>query len=278
MDDEQALLNETEPQPRPSAAEAFAHLAQQVARMDDRMAGRMELLTSAVENVVREKQAIEIPDYTSTLGEMNGRLASFAARLKIIAESPAMQLTPESMGQRITEAAQAARETDRATIKQSQDLHRQSHADLTRATGTVCAKREQRQHMLYTGIGTALVVSLLWLVYPGWAASIGPRSWLWPEGVARRVMGEATLWDAGMRLMSTDNLASWQAIVNAADMARENRDTIAGYERAAAKAKGPVRCTIRIKEAGILTGRCEAIPRRRLAATALLGLRSPSLT
>jgi len=34
--------------------------------------------------------------------------------------------------------------------------------------------------------------------------------------------------------------------VNAADMARENRDTIAACERTTEKAKEPVRCTIRM--------------------------------
>lgn len=247
MDDEQVLLNEPGSEASPNAAaEAFAHLAEQVTRIDDRMDRRMELLTSAVENVVREKQAIEIPDYTSTLGEMNGRLAAFAGKLKIIADSPALKLTPEAMGQEITKAAQAARETDRATIAKSQQLHREAHIDLQNSIGTVRTRQEQRLHMLYTSIGTALTVSLLWLIYPGWAANIAPRSWLWPEGVARRTMDEATTWDAGLRLMRADNPESWQVIVNAADIARDNRDTIAACERRAAKAKEPVRCTIRI--------------------------------
>lgn len=250
MDNEQALLNEPEPEASPNtAAEAFAHLAEQVMRMEDRMDRRMELLTSAVENVVREKQAIEIPDYTSTLGEMNGRLATFAGKLKTIAESPALKLAPETMGQEITKAAQAAREADRTTITQSQQLYREAHTNLHTIIGTVRAKREQHLHMLYTGIGTALTVSLLWLVYPGWAASIGPQSWLWPEGVARRTMGEATPWDAGIRLMRAANPEAWQAIVNAADLARENRNTIAACQKAAAKAKEQVRCTIRIEPA-----------------------------
>ena len=100
--------------------------------------------------------------------------------------------------------------------------------------------------MLYTGIGAALAVSLLWLVYPSWAANIGPQGWHWPERVARRVLGEPTLWDAGIRLLQAGNPDSWRAIVDAADMARENRDTIAACETAATRAKEPVRCTIRI--------------------------------
>lgn len=78
------------------------------------------------------------------------------------------------------------------------------------------------------------------------AASMTPQSWQWPERVARRTMGEPTLWDAGIRLMRAGNPEGWQAIVDAADMRQANRDTIAACERAAEKAKEPVRCTIRI--------------------------------
>ncbi|MDI1297122.1 MAG: DUF6118 family protein, partial [bacterium] len=162
--------------------------------------------------------------------------------------APAMQLTPENMAERIGEAAQAARATDRATIKQSQELHHQVHADQMRAVGTIRTKQEQRWHMLYCGGGAALAISLLWLVYPGWAASIGPQSWVWPERVASRTLGEPSLWDAGIRLMRAGSPDGWQAIVDAADLARENRDTIAACKKAAAKIKEPVRCTISISK------------------------------
>jgi hypothetical protein len=157
-----------------------------------------------------------------------------------------MQLTPESMAERITAAAKAAREGDRETIGQAQELHRQAYADQMRVIGAIRTKQQQRLHMLYSGISTALAVSLLWLVYPGWAASIGPRSWHWPEGTARRALGDATAWDAGIRLMRADNPEAWQAIVNAADMARENRDAFAACQKAAAKVKAPVQCVVRV--------------------------------
>jgi len=157
-----------------------------------------------------------------------------------------MQLTPESMAGRIAEAAKAARETDKAAIGQSLDLHRRTYADLGEAIGKVRTRTEQRCYMLYTGIGTALAVSLLWLVYPGWAASIGPQGWHWPERMSRRVLGEASLWDAGIRLLQAGNPDGWQAIVDATDIVRENREAIAACRKAVAKAKQPVRCTIRI--------------------------------
>lgn len=246
-DEEQSLLNDPEPDTRPeTAAEAFAALSQRVAGMEERLDGRMAMITRALEHIAIEKQSIEIPDYTPTLAKIGGHLATLAPQMKRLADAPAMQLTPESMAGRIAEAAKAAREADKATIGQSLDLHRRAHADLGEAIGKTRTRTEQHWHMLYTGISTALAVSLIWLVYPGWAANIGPQSWHWPEGVARRVLGEPTLWDAGIRLMRAGNPEGWQAIVDAADMARENRDTLAACEKTAAKAREPVRCVVRV--------------------------------
>ena len=245
--EEQSLLNDPEPATGPdAAAEAFAALSQRVAGMEERLDGRMAMMTRALEHIAIEKQSIEIPDYTPTLAKIGGHLAILAPQMKRLADAPAMQLTPENMAGRIADAAKVAREADKATTGQSLDLHRRAHAGLGEAIGKVRTRTEQRWHMLYAGIGTALAVSLLWLVYPGWTASIGPQGWHWPERVARRVLGEPTLWDAGIRLLQAGNPDSWRAIVDAADMARENRDTIAACETAASRAKEPVRCTIRI--------------------------------
>lgn len=247
MDDEQNLLDEPDPEPRTNAAaEAFAHLSERVAAMEERLDGRMAVMARALEHIAIEKQSIEFPDYGPTLAKMNGYLATLAGYTQKIMDAPAMQLTPEGMAERIDVAADAARATDKATIKKSQELHHQVHADQMRVVGTIRTKQRQRWHMLYCGSGAALAISLLWLIYPGWAASIGPQSWLWPERVARRTLGEPSLWDAGIRLMRTENPEGWQVIVDAADLARENSDTIAACEKAAAKINEPMRCTIRI--------------------------------
>ncbi|QUT06889.1 hypothetical protein KFK14_05480 [Sphingobium phenoxybenzoativorans] len=248
MDDEQSLLNEPEPEPRPNAAaEAFAHLSARVAAMEERLDGRMAVMARALEHIAVEKQSLEFPDYGPTLAKMNGYLATLAGQTKKILDAPAMQLTPEGMAERIDVAADAARAMDKATIKKSQELHHQVHTDQMRAVGAVRTKQEQRWHMLCCGGGAALAMSLLWLIYPGWAASIGPQSWLWPERAARRTLGEPTLWDAGIRLMRVGNPEGWQMIVEAADLARENRDSLFACQKAAAKAGKPVSCTVRVR-------------------------------
>lgn len=104
--------------------------------------------------------------------------------------------------------------------------------------------------MLYA-IGRAiLVISLLWLAYPGWVANLAPNSWQWPERVARRTMGEPTLWDAGIRLMRVGNPEGWQPIVDAADMRQANHEAITACEKRAARIKRVVRCAIKIEASG----------------------------
>lgn len=245
--EEQPLLNGPEPQPPTgTAAEAFARLAARVETMDARFDGRLAVIARVLEHIAIEKQGIEVPDYNPTLGKINANMAEFAKHMKALSQSEALRMTPEDMAERIVAAAEAAREADRISIKEMRELNRQNDAAISKAVGTLRAKEEQRWHMIYaTGIAI-LAISLLWLFYPGWAASMAPQSWHWPERVARRTMGEPTLWDAGIRLMQTGNPEGWQAIVDAADMRQANRDTIAACERAAEKAKEPVRCTIRI--------------------------------
>ena len=244
--DDHSLLNGPEPQPpTATAAEAFARLAARVEAMDARFDGRLAVIARALEHIAIEKQSIEVPDYNPTLGKINANMAEFAKHIKALSQSEALRMTPENMAERIDAAAEAARQADRIAIKEMRELNRQSNAAISKAVGTLRAKEDQRWHML-NAVGIAiLAISLLWLFYPGWAVSLAPNSWHWPERVARRTMGEPTLWDAGIRLMRVGNPEGWQAIVDAADMRQANRETIAACERAAEKAKESVRCTIR---------------------------------
>ncbi|MCC4252774.1 DUF6118 family protein [Sphingobium naphthae] len=245
--DEQSLLNGPEPErPNGTAAEAFAHLAARVEAMEQRLDGRLAVIARALEHIAVEKQSIEVPDYTPTLAKINAALAEFAKHMKAVKESEALSMTPESMAERIIISAEAARETDKASIKQAQALLRETYADQMRAIGAIRNKDHQRRLVIHTGLGTALAVALLWLFYPGWAASLAPHGWNWPERLAVRTMGQPSLWEAGIRLMRTENPEGWQAIVDAADMRQANRDTIDACERAAEQAAEPVRCTIKI--------------------------------
>ena len=225
------------------AAEAFARLETRISEMD----GRIALMTRALEHIAIEKQGIEIPDYSPTLTKMNSYLVELAAQAQKMAKAPAMQITPENMAARIDQAARQAREADRINIEQARMLLNDARENQMRAIGHLRTRREQRWHIAYSAIGATVAVMLLWLLYPGWAAHIGPQSWLWPERVARRTMGEPTLWDAGIRLMRTADPKIWKAIVRDVDLARANRAAIDDCMQKTVNSKKPTRCIILVQ-------------------------------
>ncbi len=67
------------------------------------------------------------------------------------------------------------------------------------------------------------------------------------ERIAARTVREPTLWEAGTRIMHADSPAAWQAIAEAADMRRDNREVIDACLQRATKVRQPVRCTIRVR-------------------------------
>jgi hypothetical protein len=243
MDEQRLPSNAPEPQPRAeTAAEAFARLDDRVAGLD----GRIALMVRAVEHMAAERLNIEIPDYNPTLEKTNAYLAAVHKRMKAIEEAPALDMTPEDMSARIAAAAQKAREDDRASVQHVQQSQADAVQALRRIIGNARTREQQREH-LWWGIGGGVLAGcLLWAILPGVVARIMPVSWHWPERIAARTVREPTLWEAGARIMHADSPEAWQFIADAAEMRRANRDKIAACERAAAKTKKPVRCTIRL--------------------------------
>ena len=217
-----------EPPPMDPATRAFTELK-----------GELALLRRAVEHVAAEKADIEIPDYSNTL-------AKIAKSLIAIESAPALQMTPEDFGARIEAAAALARREDQAAISELKRELAEARRDLRATIGTAAAIDQQERACRWWCGGGFIAGCLFMAILPGFAAHLAPTGWHWPERVAARTVREPTLWDAGIRLMQAGNPEGWQAIVDAADMRQDNRDTIAACERAAIKAKEPVRCTIRV--------------------------------
>ena len=218
------------------AAEAFA-----------RLEGEMALMRRAVQHLAAERADIVIPDYGATLTDMAKRMGAISESLKGMAGHPAMQMTPDSMGNRIAAAAESARRSDQDRISQARsDLH---HATQEMRSVTAHARTvvEQR-HQLYQVAGGALLAGiLLWSFLPGTIARAMPESWHWPERLAARMLGAPSRWDAGARLMQSDSAEAWSALAQAADIQRDNRDAIDACRKNATTSQQSVRCTVRIR-------------------------------
>src|SRR3546814_2682803 len=88
-------------------------------------------------------------------------------------------------------------------------------------------RRRHTRCALVTGVQTcALPILLLYALLAGLIARAMPDSWQLPERMATRALAEPTLWDAGTHLMQRASPASWEGIVAAANLARDNRETI----------------------------------------------------
>ena len=106
---------------------------------------------------------------------------------------------------------------------------------------------DQKRWLYIAGAGGLVLGLLLYAVLAGPIVRMTPDSWQWPEGVATRVPGESDPWEAGQRLMRSASPDVWHGIVQASHLAKDNRDMFQACQRAAAKAKKAVHCTIEVK-------------------------------
>jgi hypothetical protein len=218
-----------------SAAEAFA-------RLDRRLA----LVLRTLESIAAERHSITVPDYGPTLDHMAGILADIGEQLAAFRAAPAMAITPETMAARIAKAAETARADDRAAIHQMKEEQRRTIAAMDRITGTARTKEAQQKRQRQWCAGWAAAAALFMMIVPGIGARALPASWHLPERMARRTMGEASLWDAGTRLMRAGNPDSWQAVTDAVQIVQDNREAITACRQTAAKTGKPAKCAITI--------------------------------
>jgi len=245
--DDVELELDLEPEPDPPAPEAAGDPA---AEAFARLEGELALMRRAVQHLAAERADIVIPDYGATLTDMAKRMGAISESLKGIAGHPAMQMTPDSIGQRIAAAAEAARRSDQDRISQARSDLSHATQEMRSVTAHARTAAEQRQQLYQVAGGALLAGILLWSFLPGTIARAMPESWHWPERLVARMVGASSRWDAGARLMQSDSPEAWKALVQAADIQRDNRDTIDACRKSAATSQQPVRCTVKIRPNG----------------------------
>ncbi len=228
MDSRPPFTSESDP-----AARAFAALGENI-----------DLLEAAVTGLAAKRDAA--PVYSETLGEFAALLERMRAAMNDFARLPAMKLTPDAMAEQITAAGAKARASNSAAIEQARVRFDNAARRIERLAGTITAVREQHRRLLWTAGGGLLAGMLLWSLLPGVVLRAMPQSWHMPENMARHIIGEPSLWEAGSRMMQAGDPDEWRAIIVATEMYRNNRKAIEACAQAAVKATQPVRCTIRI--------------------------------
>ena len=221
------------------AALAFVQLGREVS-----------LLRAAIEGLTAARESADTPDYEPTLARTEKVLAALVRQIDAMSKSPAIMLTPEEMGRRLNAAVTDAVRELRHQIGATDTMLRNVAGSLSDRLGSARRGDEQNRLLLWVGLGGLVLGVLLYALVAGPVVRLAPTSWLWPERMAARIVAEPTPWEAGKHLMRRASPASWNEIVSAADLAKENRGTIDRCRTAAAKVKSrTVHCTIDVKAA-----------------------------
>lgn len=211
-----------------------------------RLEEEMALMRRAVQQLAAERADIVIPDYDSTLKEMAKQLGAVGGYLKSMTAHPAMQLTPETVADRIAVAAQSARRADQDQIVQSRAELQNATRELRTITNTARTSADQRAIVLRTAIASTFAGALIWSFLPGAVARALPDSWHLPERMATKMLDAPTSTDAGIRLIRSEDPEGWQAMQSGARLEAQNREALSACNAKAKKTGASVRCSIMV--------------------------------
>jgi Family of unknown function (DUF6118) len=211
-----------------------------------RLEEEMALMRRAVQQLAAERADIVIPDYDPTLKEMAKHLGTVGRYMKDLTAHPAMQLTPETVADRIGVAAQSARRADQDQIVQSRTELQHATRELRAIANTVRTSADQRAIVMQAAIASVMAGALLWSFLPGAVARALPNSWQLPERMAARLVDAPTVTEAGIRLIRSQNPEGWQAMQFGALLESQNRDALSACKAKAEKAGAPIPCSIMV--------------------------------
>jgi hypothetical protein len=155
-----------------------------------------------------------------------------------------MMLTPEELGQRLNAAVTNVARELRHQIEATDRMLRNAAGSLSDRLESARSRDGQNRLLLWTGLGGLVLGMLLYAIVVGPIVRLAPSDWLWPERMAARAVAEPTPWEAGKHLMRRASPVSWKEIVQDANLAKYNRETI---DRCRATAKvSPRQCAVRL--------------------------------
>lgn len=223
------------------AAAAFGH-----------MAARLSLLEAAITGLAAQRSAIDIPDYSETLGAIASDVEDAAEALEKLATSPLLALTPDQVARQIGQAGKEAREADHVALTRAQTAMDGWARSIGVALASARAAQAQRQQLIRAGGVGMLAGAMVWAILPGPIARALPDSWHLPERMATRMLG-GNMWSGGERLLQAADPARWQDVLTGSQIIRDNHEKVEECQKANGASDGRARCLIRVNPEG--TGR-----------------------
>src|ERR1019366_736484 len=178
------------------------------------------------------------PDYSPTLAAIAQSLAAMEAH-------PALRLTPDALASQVRQASEAAQQQGRRELANAVQRVDAAGVELERLAERQRTGREQvRQVAIMTAVGAVAGV-IVWVCFSGPIARALPAGWSVPERMAAATLN-LTRWDAGARLMQSDNPQGWAQVAVGAKLERENRPALEDCWRAATRTGKAQRCAVTV--------------------------------
>jgi Family of unknown function (DUF6118) len=225
------LKVKAEPEGDP-AAKAFIEMRNALAGM-----------TMAVNKMAGEWNALEIPDYTETLGKMATNFETFTQELEELAARPALELTPEALAKQIAAAGAAARKAEQESLASATATFVKLGSEMAGFLASARTENEQNKWVLGFG-GLCLAFGLVAAtVLPGPIYRAMPKSWHWPEKRAANML-DRHMWEAGERLQAVADPKRWEARTAIEEATVDSNEIVAACLRAVARTRKPTECRI----------------------------------
>lgn len=215
----------------------------------EQMAAKLSLLEAAITGLAAKRSAIDVPDYSETLGEIASDVEDADEALKKLATSPLLALTPEQVAYQISQAGKEVREADHGALAKAQAAMDGWAQNIGAALASARAAQAQRQQLVRAGGIGMLAGALLWAILPGPIAHALPASWHLPERMAARTL-DGSMWSGGERLLQAADPARWQDVLTGNRIMHDNHEKIEECQKANGASDGRARCLIRVNSDG----------------------------
>jgi hypothetical protein len=209
-------------EPQDAAAEAFEALRAEVAQL----------------RAVLEGLPTTAPDYSPTLAAIAQCLATMEAH-------PALRLTPDALASQVRQASEAAQQQGRRELANAVQRVDAAGADLERLAERQRTGREQVRQIAIMTVAGAVAGVVVWVCFSGPIARTLPAGWSVPERMAAATL-RLDRWDAGARLMQSDNPQGWAQIAEGTKLERENPAALEACRSAATRTGKAQRCVVNV--------------------------------
>jgi Family of unknown function (DUF6118) len=216
------------------------------------MAAKLSLLEAAITGLAAQRSAIDIPDYSETLGEIASDVGDATEALEKLGTSPLLALSPEQVARQISQAGKEVRAADHSALAKAQAAMDGWVRSISAALASARAAQAQRQQLIRAGGVGMLAGAMVWAVFPGPIARALPTSWHLPERMAARTL-DGNMWSGGERLLQAADPDRWQDVLTGSQIMQDNQEKIEECQKTKAVAGNKARCLIRVNPDG--TGR-----------------------